>query len=227
MISSLVKIQPEEGLATTSEMISSLVKIQPEEGLATTSELNLAPSLVTGCSEAKGMGYGAATQVKGFSLEILIVSVADAVWLAEGSTLIAGSLNRTWQGDASPTGSKTVARYQMDIMETRETQGVLLSGVCAIKPINGKIVQTTLWESDQFIVPVKRGNARGGKGLTGEPLGQGHIFCTQRQVKDGNKTGLITYPESGRDVLLKSRMRENLKSGSVRGLIAASGRRWL
>ena len=26
---------------------------------------------------------------------------------------------------------------------------------------------------------------------------------------------------------LKSRMRENLKSGSVRGLIAASGRRWL
>jgi hypothetical protein len=58
-------------------------------------------------------------------------------------------------------------------------------------------------------------------------LGQGHIFCTQRQVKDGNKTGHITYPLKGREVLLKSRMRENLKSGSVRGLIAASGRRWL
>jgi hypothetical protein len=40
-------------------------------------------------------------------------------------------------------------------------------------------------------------------------------------------TKLITYPENDREVLLKSRMRENLKSGSVRGLIAASGRRWL
>ncbi len=43
---------------------------------------------------------------------------------------------------------------------------------------------------------------------------------------DGNETGLITYPENDRVVLLKSRMRGNLKSGSVRGLIAASGR-WL
>jgi len=57
--------------------------------------------------------------------------------------------------------------------------------------------------------------------------GQGHIHRTKRRIKDGNKTGLITYPLKGRVVLLKSRMRENLKSGSVRGLIAASGRRWL
>jgi len=64
--------------------------------------------------------------------------------LTEGSTLIADSLIGTWQGDASPAGSKTVARYQTDIMETRETQSVLLTGVCPIKPINGKIVQTTL-----------------------------------------------------------------------------------
>ncbi len=28
-------------------------------------------------------------------------------------------------------------------------------------------MQTTLWESDQLIVPEKRGNARGGKGLAG------------------------------------------------------------
>jgi hypothetical protein len=45
--------------------------------------------------------------------------------------------------------------------------------------------------------------------------------------KSGNKTGLITYPVNGREVLLKSQMRENLKSSSVRELIAASGRRWL
>ena len=144
-----------------------LVKIQPGERLAATSELNLASSLVTGCGEARGMGYWAATQVKGFSHEIFIVPEADVVLLTEGSTLIADSPNGTWQGDASPAGSETVARYQMDIMETRETQGVLLTGVCPIKPINGKIVQTTLRESDQFIVPEKQGNACRGKGLAG------------------------------------------------------------
>ncbi len=183
-----------------------LVQIQPEERLATTSELNLASCLVTGCGEAKGMGYWAATQVKGSSSEIFIVSVADVVHV---------------------TGSETVTRYQMDIMGTRESQSVLLTGVGSIKPINGKIVQTTLWESDQLIVPLKRGNAREGKGLAVEPLGEGHIHRTKRRVKGGNKTGLITYPLKGRVVLLKSRMRENLKSCSVRGLIAASGRRWL
>ena len=216
---------------------SQLVQIQPEERLAATSELNLAFCLVTGSGEAKGMGYWAATQVKGLSPEIFIVPEADVVHLTEGSTLIADSPNLqswnitgssgTWRGDESPAGSETVARYQMDIMGTREGQSVLLTGVCAIKPINGKIVQTTLWESDQLIVPLKRANAREGKGLAVEPLGQGHIHRTKRRIKDGNKTGLITYPENDREVLLKSRMRENLKSGSVRGLIAASGRRWL
>ena len=47
-----------------------LVKIQPEERLAATLELNPASSLVTGCGEARGMGYRAATQVKGLSPEI-------------------------------------------------------------------------------------------------------------------------------------------------------------
>jgi hypothetical protein len=142
-----------------------LVQIQPEERLATTSELNLASCLVTGCGEAKGMGYWAATQVKGLSHEIFIVPEADVVHVTEGSILIADSLIGTWRGDESLAGSETVARYQMDIMGTREGQGVLLSGVCPIKPINGKIVQMTLWESDQFIVPEKRSNACGGKGM--------------------------------------------------------------
>ncbi len=156
---------------------SQLVKIQPEERLAATSELNPAPSLVTGCGEARGMGYRAATQVKGLSPEILVVSMADVVHLTEGSILIADSPNLqswniagsagTWRGDASPTGSEPVARYQTDIMGTRETRRVLPTGVCGIKPIDGKIVQMTRWESDQFIVPLKRGNARGGKGLAG------------------------------------------------------------
>jgi hypothetical protein len=116
-----------------------LVKIQPEERLSTTTELNTASCLVTGCGEARGMGYWAATQVKGFSHEIPIIPEAYVVLLTEGCTLIADSLIRTWQGDASPAGSKTVARYQTDIMQTREAQSVLLTGVCPIKPINGKL----------------------------------------------------------------------------------------
>ena len=74
-------------------MISSMVKIQPEERLASTSELNLASSLVTGCSEAKGMGYWAAMQVKGLSPEIVDVLEADVVKRTEGSTLIAVNPN--------------------------------------------------------------------------------------------------------------------------------------
>jgi hypothetical protein len=123
-----------------------LVKIQLEERLAATSELNPASSLVTDCGEARGMGYGAATQVKGSRHEIFIVSEADVVHLTEGCILVPVSLNGTWRGDESPAGSETMAWYQMDIMGTREGQSVLLTGVCPIKPINGKIVQTTLWE---------------------------------------------------------------------------------
>ena len=109
--------------------------------------------------------------------------------------------------------------------------------MCRAKVITiNKIVQKTLWElrsvlirlfkrlTDQFIVPVNQGNARGGKGLAVEPLGQGHIHRTKRLVKDGNKTRLITYHVNGGVVLLKGGMRENLKSSSVRGLIAASER---
>ena len=158
-------------------MLSSLVKVRPEERLATTSELNPAPSLVTGCGEARGMGYWAATQVKGLSPEMFSVSAADAVLIAEGSTLIAVSPNLqswnragspgTWRGDASPTGSETVARYHRDSLGTREAPCALLTGVCPIKPINDKIVQMALGESDQLIVPKKQGNAGGGKGLAG------------------------------------------------------------
>jgi len=101
---------------------------KPEERLAAPSELNLASSLVTGYGEAKGMVYWAATQVKEFSHEITIIPEADVVVLTEGSTLIADSLIKTWQGGTSPAGSETVARYQMDIMlyEQEKTQAVSL-----------------------------------------------------------------------------------------------------
>jgi len=103
-------------------------------------------------------------------------------------------------------------------MGTRETRDALLKGVCDIKPINGEILQTAFRESDQFVVLLKQGNSCGGKGLTVEPLRQGSILRTLMRIKDDNKTVLITYKKN-REVLLKSRMREIFKSGSVRGLI--------
>ena len=176
--------------------------------------------------------------MKVISPEILMILEADVICVTEGSihsTIspnlqswnIAESL-KTWQGDVSPTGSQTAACYQTEIMGTREAQYALFvlligAGVCAIKPMNGKISQMAYWESDQFIVLMKQGNACGGKGLTVEPLRQGHIFRTQIRVKDGNKTVLITYLEKEGEVLLKSRMREIFMSGSERGLIVTSG----
>lgn len=159
--------------------IRQLVQIQPEERLATTSELNPTPSLVTGCCEAGGMGYQAATEVKVISPEILMILEADVFSVTEGSIHTTVSLNlRSWniagssgtrRGDVSPTGSKTVAWYQMETMGTREAQYALLiqNGVCGVKPIDGETSQMAYWESDQLIVPSKQGNACGGKGLTG------------------------------------------------------------
>ena len=117
-----------------------------------------------------------------------------------------------------------MARYQKDSMGTREVQSVLHKGVCDNKSINGELLQKTLWESDQLIVVRKQGNACGAKGLAGGPLEQGHFLQTQNWGKEVNETVSITCD---REVLLKSRVRENLKHGSVRGLTVASERGWL
>jgi len=51
-------------------------------------------------------------------------------------------------------------------MGTREAQYALPTGVCDVKPMDGKMAQMAYWESDQFILLMKQGNACGGKGLT-------------------------------------------------------------
>ena len=95
-------------------------------------------------------------------------------------------------------------------------------GVCDIKPMDGKTSQMTLWESDQFIVPRKQGNACGGKGLAG-------VHCYDREtlpiLRDGQGVSpkLASITLRVEEVLLKSRMRENLTSGSVRGLYSHFG----
>ncbi len=119
--------------------------------------------------------------MKVISPEILMILEADVLCVTEGSIHTTVSLNlRSWniagssgtrQGDVSPAGSKTVAWYQTETMGTRETQYAPLdlptgAGVCAIKPIDGKIPQMAYWESDQPILPWKQGNSCGGKGLT-------------------------------------------------------------
>ena len=121
--------------------------------------------------------------MKVISPEILTILEADVLCQTEGSIHITISSNlRSWniaessgtrQGDVSPTGSKTVACYQTEIMGTREAQGVLHLEVCDVKPMNGKTLQMTPWESDQFIVLMKQGNACGGKGLTGVRMTSG------------------------------------------------------
>jgi len=131
------------------------------------------------------MGYQATIEkVKVISPEILMILEADVFCVTEGSihTTVSPIL-RSWniaessgtlRGDVSPAGSQTVAWYQMEIMGTREAQYALLGmGVCAIKPINGKIPQMAYWESDQLIVPRKQGNSCGGKGLTGVRVASG------------------------------------------------------
>ena len=189
-----------------------------EERVATTSELNSAPGWVTCHREARGMGYWATTQVKGLSPEIFIVSEVDAFHIVEDRSLTIAK-----QDSENPTGSETVARYQMECVGTWETQYIPVK-VCDDKPINSKESQMMYWESDQFIVVMKPRNGGGAKGLAVRPLDKGHIHQTQNWSLNANKTCSIT---SGWEVWLKSRVREICKHGSVRGFIVNSERRWL
>ena len=114
--------------------------------------------------------------MKVISPEILLILEADVICVTEGSNYdTAIKQLQSWniaessavrQGVVNPTGSKTAAWYQTENMGTRETQNAIPKGVCDIKPINGKISQLAFRESDQFVVPLKQGNACEGKGLT-------------------------------------------------------------
>jgi len=129
-------------------------------------------------------------EVKVISPEILLILEADVICVTEGrnrktdikqlqSWNIAKS-SATRQGDVSPTGSKTVAWYQKETTGTRETQHAFPSGICDIKPINGKILQIALWESDQFVVLLKQGNACRGKELTEVRMASGsHLLHSE------------------------------------------------
>jgi len=123
-------------------------KVRPRQRLAASRVVNSAYREATNYMKPEGARYWAVTQVKGLSPEITIVPEAEAVHLAEGSSFISAKR----QGDKDLAGSKTTARYQKDRVGTRETQRVpQKQGVCITKPIDGKVRQMTLWESDQSI----------------------------------------------------------------------------
>lgn len=137
-------------------------EVRPRQRLATSRVVNSAYREVTNYMKPEGVRHWAVTQVKGLSPKITIVPEAQAVHLAEGSSLIFAKR----RGDKNLVGSETTARYQKDRVGTRETQSVPQSqGVCSAKPIDGKARQMALWESDQFTVAMKSWKQDGAKGL--------------------------------------------------------------
>ena len=82
------------------------------------------------------------------------------------------------------------------------------------------------WESDQLIVVMKQGNACGAKGLAGEPRSRDTSSGLRTGQRKSTKLVSMTYSTEGEEVVLESRMRKICKSGSVRGLMTNSERRW-
>ena len=137
-------------------------QLRRQERTATTCEVNSACGKATNRMKPEGAGYRAIAQAKGLSPEILVVSEADAVHLAEGSSLDTG--NR--RGIKNLTGSETIALYRKECAGTRETRNVSqYNGICNTKPIDGKVIQTTFRESDKPIVAKKFRKRDGAKGL--------------------------------------------------------------
>ena len=163
------------------------------------------------------MRYRATTQVKVLSPEILVVPVAEAFPYAAGNILVT-----VMRGDANLAGSKSVARYQRVSIGTRETHDVPARVWANKPPINGKEAQMASWESDQLIVVLKQGNACGAKGLAGRPRSRDTFSGLRTGPRKSTKLDSMTYSTEGEEVVLKSRMREICKSGSVRGLVVDS-----
>ncbi len=151
-------------------------EIQPGKRLATIPVPNSACEEVTVHMKPGGGRDQAITQVKVLSPEITNNTEAEAVHFEEGS------MGKADKGEAvhTPSGSKAVAGYQKESAGTGETRGVPQEKVCNNKPIKGKELQKTPWESDQLILPEKQGNSCGGKGLARMREDDRETFATRR-----------------------------------------------
>ncbi|MBW2023108.1 MAG: hypothetical protein JRI51_09680 [Deltaproteobacteria bacterium] len=92
-------------------------EVQPRQRLAASRVANSAYGEVTNHVKPEGTRYWVVTQVKELSPETPNVSEAEAVHLAEGSSLATAKR----RGGKNLTGSETRARYQKEKAGTRET----------------------------------------------------------------------------------------------------------
>ena len=137
-------------------------EIQLRKRPATTLIPSSACSKVTSCVKPEGgSSWAAGDKPKVLSPEITIIGRADRLHFLESSMAISAKGKEI----ATSPGSEAVAREQKDSAGTRETRSIPQNGVWTAKPINGKAIQTMLWESDQPIVALKQGNACRAKGL--------------------------------------------------------------
>ena len=203
--------------------VGQLVKIQSDKGLTSTSEQNRTPGKATCRREAKGKGYRATTQVNVLSPEITIVSDADTVHKGgrQNSQIRCGEELRDRRGLRQLHGIKW-ATWELGRPD------VFLRKVCYDKSGNDEELQMIHRESDKSIVAMKQSNVCGAKGLTGNRGTEE----TSSRFKTGKRK--VTESESvtclvrGKEVLLKSWMRENCTSSSVRGFVVSSNYwRWL
>jgi len=131
-------------------------EIQLRKRPATTLIPSSACSEVTSCVKPEGgSSWAAGDKPKVLSPEITIIGRADKLHFLESSMAISAKGKEI----ATSPGSEAVAREQKDSAGTRETRSIPQNGVWTAKPINGKAIQTMLWESDQPIVASKQGNA--------------------------------------------------------------------
>jgi len=104
-------------------------------------------------------------------------SVQDVI---KRSTLGTLARRQKRRGRANPTGSKAVARYQTELLRTWESQYVPRNGYAIDKLDRSKQWQTTYWQSDYPIVPMKWGNAQGWEGDSSNAMVCGETSTTHR-----------------------------------------------
>ena len=199
-----------------------LVGIQSNESLTNTLESTFTPSGVTCFREAKGRRCRASTQVNVLSPEITSMSDADSVHKV-------GRQNSQFQNGEKlrdRRGLRQLHGIKKTVCGTWENQYIPVR-VCNYKPENGEDLQEIYWWSDKFIVAEKFRNGNGAKGLTRKPLIGDSIAGHRAGLQLLIEPKSMTYSTEGREVFLKSRVRENCKHGSVMGFMVFTERRWL
>jgi len=203
--------------ALSKASIIELVKVQSGVSLADTPELNLAPSVVTYCREAKGKGCQTATQVKGFSPATFHFPVVDGFHISGRQQ----AFHTKKLNEKQLAGSETVIWCQNDYRGTWESQNIPSTNGNCKQTEEVRMYVMMLWQSDKFVVVKKQSNVCGAKGLTCKRQNSLSLQSPMRQQMELRKAD--SDNSLGKNVCMKSRMWENYKYGFVGGGIADSG----